>query len=110
MFCIIGEPHKQRVVDVSFGHTLAPSNIDVTMQTDDNGHITLGTLDQIESVTVKQVGKTWNLLGDNWGSVGNHDEAALPSTIHYYANTEFEIPFAGGDGCNCVLFKTGYRR
>ncbi|ORZ18099.1 hypothetical protein BCR42DRAFT_413153 [Absidia repens] len=110
--CVVGkngEPHKRHVLDLSFKHILTHKEIDVTMQTDENGHITLGALDQVESVAIKQLGREWNLLADNWKSIGNQDEVALPSAIHYYANTEFEIPFAMREGCKCTLFKTGHQ-
>ncbi|CAO3598460.1 unnamed protein product [Absidia cylindrospora] len=110
--CVLGkngEPHKRQVLDLSFKHIFTHKDIQVTMETDDNGHISLGGLDQIESVAINQLGKKWNVLGDNWKSLGNQDEVALPSAIHYYANTEFEIPFAVSEGCDCTLFKTGYQ-
>ncbi|KAI8343507.1 hypothetical protein BC941DRAFT_95479 [Chlamydoabsidia padenii] len=105
-----GEPHKDHALALSFKHTLTHKSIDITMQSDNNGYITLGTLDNVESISINKPWKTWDLLGDNWKSVGKKDEAALPLNIQYSANTEFKIPFTMSEGCNCTLFQTGVRR
>lgn len=80
------------------------------MQSDENGYINLGPLNNIESFSIDRPWKSWDLLGDNWKSAGKRDEAALPLNIQYSANTEFKIPFAMAEGCNATLFQTGVRR
>ncbi|CAO3597469.1 unnamed protein product [Absidia cylindrospora] len=104
-----GEPHKEHSLDLSLTHNLTYDTIDLTMQTDENGCITLGHLDNVGTISIRQPWKSWKLLGGDWKSDENQNETSLPLNIQYRADTEFKLPFTVANGCNCVLFQTGRR-
>ncbi|KAI8086266.1 uncharacterized protein BX664DRAFT_298784 [Halteromyces radiatus] len=104
-----GEPHKGQSFDILFKPVFTYNSTTITMQTDENGIITLGPLDNMETVTLNRGWKTWHLLADNWESVGKIDEAVLPRNIQFYANTEFNLPFPVTEDTTCTLFQTGFR-
>ncbi|CAO3639136.1 unnamed protein product [Cunninghamella echinulata] len=97
-----GEPLKQRSVQLNFDHKMLYSAINITMQTDNNGIINLGQLDNIYSVNISNPWKQWSINE-------NQIEATLPSTIHANVDTEIKIPFIADNDYNCSLFQTGIR-
>ncbi|KAI9304785.1 hypothetical protein BJ944DRAFT_240240 [Cunninghamella echinulata] len=97
-----GEPLKQRSVQLNFDHKMLYSAISITMQTDDNGIINLGQLDNISSINISSPWKQWSINK-------NQTEATLPSTIHANVDTEIKIPFIADNDYNCSLFQTGIR-
>lgn len=85
-----------------FHHKMLQSTVDITMQTDDNGVINLGHLDNIYLIYIQNPFKQWYIDG-------NQINAALPSTIHENPDTEINLPFVKDDEHNCLLFQTGVR-
>ncbi|ORZ25651.1 hypothetical protein BCR42DRAFT_485784 [Absidia repens] len=104
-----GEPHKQHSLDLSLAHNLTYDTIDLTMQTNENGCISLGPLDNVGTISIQQPWKSWKLLGGDWKSDESRNETSLPLNIQYRADTEFKLPFTVANGSGCALFQTGRR-
>ncbi|CAO3614855.1 unnamed protein product [Cunninghamella blakesleeana] len=97
-----GEPLQKRSVEIMFHHKMLQGTIDITMQTDNNGVINLGSLKNVYLIYIQNPFKQWSI--DE-----NQINASLPTTIHEDANTEIKLPFLKNNEHNCLLFQTGVR-
>ncbi|KAG0175637.1 hypothetical protein DFQ28_006599 [Apophysomyces sp. BC1034] len=98
-----GEPPRKYVVRLKLKHTAVVKPIEITMQTNGLGVISLGKLDHIVWICVTSpTEKTWQLLPD-------HNEATLPKLLHQTANERFKISYdPTGLERHCSLFQIGF--
>lgn len=83
-----GEPRPSTVLHVAFHHHFVDDAINVTLQTDKDGRINLGRLDEVDEITANHGGeaRTWNMVADR---------AQIARVIHGAAGKEIAIPYAG---------------
>ncbi|KAI7872019.1 hypothetical protein BDF14DRAFT_1755353 [Spinellus fusiger] len=97
-----GDPWKHQTYTVRLKHTFLHESINVTMQTDDEGVIQLGSLESISSITVTDdisMYEQWNLLEES--------DAVLPYTIHSAAQQPIKVPFVINKNRLCSLYQVG---
>ncbi|KAI9028235.1 hypothetical protein CLU79DRAFT_738363 [Phycomyces nitens] len=97
-----GEPHKNKEFNIEFEHNMISSSITTQLQTDEQGLIHLGLLEDINSISVSSPDSN----AEHWDILEGSD-AVLPTAFNGTADTPLKIPVAVGKKRVCSLYQTG---